>query len=487
MEEQLKRTVSGVKWSSLSSLSIAVIQFVTIILLASFLQKNELGQIAIIQTVVGITIIFLDIGIGNAVVYKRNITKEQLSSVYWVNVVSGAFFSIVIFFSASFIAAFYESTELVYAIKIVSISFFILSLSRLYKFLFIKYLHLKEVALSEILSYSIAFIVMLILLYLDYKVLAFVYSIIVRAVIQSSYLFFKGISLFIPSKIYNHKSLEELLRYGAFNLGENITDYFNAQLDTILIGKLLGLEVLGVYSIAKTLASKPLQLIAPVLSKVNFPLMAKEQANPKKLKEFYIISIKYLFTVVLVIYITMAFEASDLIHIIYRDKWVEAISILQLLTIMYAIKAIRNPMGSLILASGKVNWRFYWNISMLFIIPILIYVASFYGIHTIVLSLIIFYIIAFYVSFKLITQKILNISFKELVFPILHILSLMVPSIISMFILRELIDNMYIRIIIISIVSLALYIIAIYKFNNSFFEEVKQNIFKKKEESVKKE
>jgi O-antigen/teichoic acid export membrane protein len=239
--------------------------------------------------------------------------------------------------------------------------------------------------------------------------------------------------------------------------------------------------VLGVYSVAKVLASKPLQLIAPIISKVNFPLMAKVQNDKQKLKEFYIASIKYLFAVVVVIYITMAFEASDLIRIIYRDKWVSAIGIFQILTLMFVIKAIRNPMGSLILASGKVNWRFYWNLSMLGIIPGIIYLSSFYGINSIVLSLIGFYIIAFFISFKLITQRILSISISEIIYPVLHLLLIMIPSIIAMFVLRELIDNIYIRIVVVSFISLVLYLFTFYKFYNTFFEEIKRNIIDKQD------
>jgi len=477
-DKQLKkRTLNGVKWSSFSSLSVAVIQFVTVILLAYFLEKNELGQIAIIQTVVGITVIFLDMGISNAVIYKKDITEEQLSSVYWVNIFSGVFFTIIIFFSAELVATFYDSKELINAIKIISISFFILSLSRLYKFLFIKHLHLKEVALSEILSYAVAFIAMLVLLYLEYKVLAFVYSVIIRSIIQSLFLFSQGLKLFIPKAVYNHKSLKEFFSYGIFNLGQNISVYFNAQLDTILIGKLLGLEILGVYNVAKVLASKPLQLIAPVVSKVTFPLMAKAQTDLNKLKQIYITAIKYLFAVVLVIYVTMIFEAADLIQIIYGDKWQEAIPILQLIAVLYLVNAIGNPIGSIILATGKVNWGFYWNIGMLVLIPILIYISSGYGIYTMIISLILYHTVAFFISFKLITQRILNISLKELIQPILFLLVLITPSIISMFVINEIIDNKYIRIVVISIVSLVLYIFAIYKFNHSFYKEIKRNIF----------
>jgi len=439
-----------------------------------------MGQIAIIQTVVGFTIIFLDMGISNAVVYKDKITDEQLSSVYWVNLFSGVFFSIIIYLLAPLIADFYETEALTNPIRIVSFSFFILSISRLYKFLFIKYLQLKEVAISEMISYSIAFVVLLVLLTLDFKVLSFVYSIIIRSIIQSIYLFGKGLKIFKPKLVYNHASLEEFFRYGIFNLGQNLTVYLNSQLDALLIGKLLTLEVLGVYNIAKVLASKPLQLIAPVVSKVTFPLMSKVQNDLDKLKTIYLKAVQYLFVVVVVVYITMIFEAADLFTIIYGSKWEDAIPVFQLITVLYLINAIGNPIGSIILASGKVNWGFYWNLVMLVLLPLVIYFSSRYGIQTMIISLIVYHSTAFLVSFRLITQNIITIKLKEVLFPIMYFLVLLIPSIISMFVLYELIDNRYIRIVLLSTVSLLLYILSIYKFYNSFYKEISQHLFTKK-------
>lgn len=476
-DNQLKKVVlKGVKWSSYSSLTVAAIQFISIILLGIFLEKNEMGQIAIIQTIVGITIIFLDMGISNAVVHLKNITEEQLSSVYWVNIVSGIFFTMAIYLSAPIIADFYKSNQLNLYIETVSLSFIILSISRLYKFLFIKKILLKEIAISEILSYALAFVSLIILLKLNYKVFAFIYSILVRSVIQSLYLFIKGIQIFKPTLRYNHKSLKQLFNYGLFNLGQNITVYFNSQLDTILIGRLLGMEVLGVYSIAKNLASKPLQLISPVISKITFPLMSKVQFDNDRLKEIYIKSVQYLFSIVLIIYVVMSIESSDLIQIIYQEKYNDSIKLLQLLTFLFIVNAIGNPIGSLILASGKVNLGFYWNVAMLFVIPIVIYFSSFYGIEQIIINLIVFQIISFIFSFKLITKRILQISFSEIFFPLLYIILSIIPAVIVTILLYSHIDNPYVRIFGLSILALLIYIFSIYKFYKTYFMEIKNNI-----------
>jgi len=471
-----KKVLDGIKWSSYSSLIVATIQFVSVIILALYLQKKEMGEIAIIQTIVGITIIFLDMGISNAVVHKKDITKEQLSSVYWVNIASGFFFTSIIFFLAIPIANYYGSIELVKYIQIISISFLILSISRLYKFLFIKKIELQKIAISEIVSYIISFISLWILLYLNFKVLAFVYSILIRSIIQSIYLFIYGLKLFKPLLVYNHKSLKYLFNYGLFNLGQNLTVYINSQLDIILIGKLMGVEVLGVYSVAKVLASKPLQLISPIISKITFPLMSNVQFDNEKLKNIYLKAVKYLFSIVVIIYLVMLVEASDLIHIIYKNKWDDAIILLQLLTILYIINAIGNPIGSLILASGKVKLGFYWNVVMLLITPIIIYFSSFYGIKQIIISLIIFQLLSLIISYKIITKKILRISLSELLTPLLYILFLVLPSIITIVVLYNYISNPYFRIVGLSIIALLIYILSIYKFNNSYFKEIKNNL-----------
>ena len=68
------------------------------------------------------------------------------------------------------------------------------------------------------------------------------------------------------------------IKYGLYQTGESFVNFISAQLDQLLIGKLLGPDVLGIYAYVKALVFRPaLQLINPVVNKVAFPLIVKHK------------------------------------------------------------------------------------------------------------------------------------------------------------------------------------------------------------------
>ncbi len=171
---------------------------------------------------------------------------------------------------------------------------------------------------------------------------------------------FKGLKEYKPSFVFKVGKIKEFLSFGAYQMGEKSINYFNSQVDTILIGKLLGMEALGIYSIAKQLIMRPAQVINPIITKVTFPTMAKVQEDTERLKKIYLKTMNYLSSINFPIYAFLFVMAPDLVPLIFGDKWYEAIVIVQILSIYGAIRST----GSLLLA----NWGFYWNLGLFFYI-----------------------------------------------------------------------------------------------------------------------
>lgn len=165
-------------------------------------------------------------------------------------------------------------------------------------------------------------------------------------------------------------------------MAEKTLNYFNSQIDTLLIGKLLGVETLGVYNIAKQIIMKPIQIINPIVSKVSFPVMAKIQHDTDKLKEIYLKTINLLSSTNFPIYLFMFITAPQLVALIFGEKWIDAVVIVQILSIYGALRSIGNPVGALLLAKGRADWGFYWNLSLFFYVPTVLYLFSRGGIET---------------------------------------------------------------------------------------------------------
>lgn len=382
-----KKTLSGIKWTSFSSVAIAILQLAQVSILARYLVPSDFGLMAIVSVIIGFSALFMDMGISSAIIHKQDITYKQLSSLYWLNILAGIILFIVVYFSASAVADYYNELQIIPLIQLLALTFFISAIGNQYRILNQKKLLFNRLAKVEVISALLAFIVAVVCAMNDYGVYSLVYATLVNVSVSNLIFMLQGLKEHKPSLIYKHSEIKSLIGFGLFQMGERSINYFNSQFDTILIGKLLGVEALGIYSIAKTLVMKPAQIINPIVTKVTFPIMATMQHDTKQIKNIYLKTINYLCSVNFPIYIAIAVLAEPLVLILFGDKWTESVVILQILSFYFMFRSIGNPIGSLQLAKGRADLGFYWNLGLFSFIPLSVYLGSFYGLAGVAFAL----------------------------------------------------------------------------------------------------
>lgn len=382
------KAISGVKWTTLSTVVTTILQLLQLAILARFLDPSAFGLMALVMVVIGFSQAFLDMGISNAIIHKQEITKNQLSTLYWVNILAGLLLFCIISIAAPFVASLYEQSELTELIMIVALTFIIQPFGQQFMILWQKEMRFSEIAKIDIVNKSISLIVSVYLAYKGYGVYALIYGTLAGVVSQTVQFMYKGLKEYRPSFVFKLGEIKEFLGFGAYQMGEKMINYFNFQIDTMLIGKLLGIEALGIYIVAKQIIMRPAQIINPIITKVTFPTMAKIQDDTVKLKNIYLKTINYLSSINFPIYAFIFIFAHDIVMIMFGEKYFEAIYIMQILAIWGAFRSTGNPVGSLLLAKGKANWGFWWNLGLLFYVPVGIYVGSYWGLEGVSLGLI---------------------------------------------------------------------------------------------------
>lgn len=373
------QAISGVKWTTFSTVITTILQLVQLAILARFLDPSAFGLMALVMVVIGFSQAFLDMGISNAIIHKQEISKDQLSTLYWVNVLAGLVLFSIIAVISPFVADFYKEPELSQLVLIVALTFIIQPFGQQFMILWQKEMRFSEIAKIDIVNKSISLIVSVYLAYKGYGVYALVYGTLAGIVSQTVQFMYKGLKEYRPSFTFKPSEIKEFLGFGAYQMGEKTINFFNKEVDTLLIGKLLGVEALGIYTIAKQLIMRPAQIINPIITKVTFPTMAKVQNDTERLKNIYLKTMNYLSSINFPIYAFLFVMAPDLVPLIFGEKWNESIIIVQILSIFGAIRSTGNPIGSLLLAKGKANWGFYWNLGLFFYVPLGIYFSSQWG------------------------------------------------------------------------------------------------------------
>lgn len=408
-----KKALDGVKWNSISSANKVVLQFIQLVILSRLLSAEDFGLMALVMVVVGFSQMFIDMGISNAIIYKQDISENQLNSLYWISIIIGFFLCFIIIVSATLIANIYDNEKLEDLLYIISITFIVLPFGQQFMVLMQKKLLFYNIAIVEIISRICSFTVTIVLAFNDYGVYSLVYGALFYSIISTILFVYKGRSFYKPKFHIVLSEIKEFLSFGFFQLGEKISIYFNSEFDTILIGYLLGTDILGVFNIAKRFVSYPVVLINPIITKVSFPIFAKSNSSDENLKRIYFKIVNSLSYVNFPIYFLIFVLAKPFVLFVLGPTWIDSIILIQVLAITYMIKTTSNPAGSLALSKGRADITFYWNVIKLIYVPVAIYIGSLYDVVGVTVALLIIQVCLYYPTWKFIVNRICFATLKE--------------------------------------------------------------------------
>lgn len=467
------QAISGVKWTTFSTVITTILQLLQLAILARFLEPSAFGLMALVMVVIGFSQAFLDMGISNAIIHKQQISKEQLSTLYWINVFAGLVLFFIIALIAPFVSNFYNEPELTSLIIIVGLTFIIQPFGQQFMILWQKEMRFGEIAKIDIANKFISLVVSVYFAYKGYGVYALVYGTLAGVIIQTVLFMFKGLKEYKPSFVFKVGEIKEFLSFGAYQMGEKSINYISANIDKILIGKFIGMEALGFYNLAWQLIIFPLAKINPVVNKVAFPIYAKVQNELDKLSNYYTKSLSALFLVTIPLLVFIFLYSSEIVFIAYGRGWEVTAELLSILTIVGVLKAVGNPSGALILAIGRADIGFWWNLVWAITVTVALYITMIFSSDVMMVAYVLLglSIITSYIYHKIV-QAISKVAYKQLVinFFKIIILSSLIGGVSILLVLVVGITNELITLIVAGIICLLIYGIYLKKYEMKTIE-----------------
>lgn len=409
-----KIVLNGVKWTTISSIVTTICSLLSISILARYVDKSEFGLIAIAVFFLNFFDLFNDMGITAAILHKQNMEQEEYSSLYWFNIIVSIFLYCIVLLISPIVSLFYDFSQLKTLIPLLGLSLLINGIGRQFKIIQEKELRFKNISIVEISTSIVALLASSIFALEGLGIYALVANFLVYSFLSN--LLFLIISLFQGHKLtffYDFKKVKPFLKMGLYQMGGQIANYFNRDFDILIIGKLMGPEVLGIYSLAKQLVFRPFQIVNPIITKVVSPMLAKIRSSSEDLKISYLKVVNTVGSLNMIIYLLLFMFAPLAIKILYGPGFEEAIWIVRILCFYMIVRSVGNPIGSLTIATGKTYLEFYWNIGMLFITPLIIYIGALGNIYTSCIMLTCVFILSIYPFWKFVVSKMIDVSFSD--------------------------------------------------------------------------
>ncbi len=172
--------LKGIQWTSISQISRQLLQYITTLILANILKPGEFGLMAMALVITGFIDIFKDLGTSAALIHLTEINKRLISSIFWLNIIFGIIFTVLIFFTAPIISLFFNSSDIIPILKTLSILFFISSFGILPKSLMERELEFNSLAKIEVISVLISSVFGIVLALLNYGVWSLVFQALIN-------------------------------------------------------------------------------------------------------------------------------------------------------------------------------------------------------------------------------------------------------------------------------------------------------------------
>ncbi len=380
----LKKTaIAGIKWTTIGTVGRSLFQLMQISVLTRFLPKEAFGLVAMALFLVQFSNIFVDMGMSTAILHRQSATRNEYSSIYWLNIFISLSLYALLFFAAPVAASFYNEPQLISLIPILGLNLLLMAMGRQHYTMMQKRFHFEAIAKTELLSFFIGLISAVLFAVYGFGIYSLVYSTLIASFISNTLFLILNIR---SNPIHFHFRLREtkpFLRIGGYTMGSSLLDFFSREIDVLIIGKILGAESLGVYSLAKQIVLKLFSIINPIVISVFNPLLASIQKEKKRVRLSYLKIIKYFAYINFPVYVFIIVASREILQIVYGADYTSSYAVLSLLAFAYCLIALSNPVGSLQIATGRTDIGFKWTIIRVLVTPVFIYVGALGTIETV--------------------------------------------------------------------------------------------------------
>ncbi|WP_427115764.1 lipopolysaccharide biosynthesis protein [Pseudarthrobacter scleromae] len=340
-----------------------VISLGTTMVVARILSPGDFGLVAMVTSLAGLAEILRDFGLFNAAIQARSLTQGQKSNLLWLNFALGLTAAVIIYFSASAIAAFYDEPRLEQIVQLFSLTFIFNGLATQFRAEITRNLKFLQINLCEILPQLIACSVSIYLAYTGISYWALVIQHVITAFL--GLILATTLSGWMPGLPSRKENMRKLMGYGSTLTGTQLLSYLVRNIDTIALGKIFGPTAVGFYDRAYQVLLLPLGQINAPLTRVAVPVLAKIQDDKIRFEAYLQRAQLVACYVTVTIFAITAALAPSIVVVLFGSNWSQSGDILRLLAVGGIFRSLMQITYWTYLAKGMTKTQLKFDLVVL--------------------------------------------------------------------------------------------------------------------------
>ena len=346
-----KSVISNFLWRFAERCGAQIVTFVVSIVLARILAPEEYGIIALVTVFTTILQVFVDSGLGTALIQKKEADDLDFSSVFYFNLGICIILYLAMFLLAPLIAGFYNDVSLIPIIRVISLTIVASGVKGIQQSYVSRNMLFKRFFFSTLGGTIFSAILGIVMAYSGYGVWALVAQ-------QLSNTFIDTLILWLtvkwrPKKMFSWERLKHLLSFGWKLLISSLLDTVYNNLRNLIIGKIYSSSDLAFYNQGDKFPKVIVTNINASIDSVLLPSMSSVQDDHTRVKSMTRRAIKTSTYIMAPLMMGLAFCASPIVSLLLTDKWLPCVPFLQIFCITYMFWPIHTANLNAINAMGR--------------------------------------------------------------------------------------------------------------------------------------
>lgn len=417
MDIDKNTTVKNFIWRFAERCGAQLVTFVVSIVLARILSPDDYGTVALVTVFTTILQVFVDSGLGVALIQKKNADDLDFSSVFYFNFVVCIVLYAGMFFAAPIIASFYNDLTLIPIIRVISLTIVISGIKGIQQSFVSRNMLFKRFFFSTLGGTIFSAILGVAMAYAGCGVWAIVAQQLSNTAIDTLILWLTV--KWRPKKMFSWERLKTLFSFGWKLLISSLLDTGYSNLRSLVIGKMYSPSDLAYYNQGDKLPSIVITNINTSIASVLLPTLSSKQDDRKQLKNMTRRAIKTSTYIIAPLMMGLAFCAPPIVRLILTEKWVPCVPYLRIFCITYMFYPIHTANLNAINAMGRSDYFLKLEIAKKVIGMLLLLLTMRISVMAMAYSLLVSMVTSMVIN-SWPNKKLLKYSFKEQIIDILQ-------------------------------------------------------------------
>jgi O-antigen/teichoic acid export membrane protein len=374
-----QRAIQSSIWLFARRVSANLIRLGALAVLARKLSPSDFGLVALAQVLLQFIVLTGSIGIGTYVIYDREVGWEsRVNSAFWLNFIITVVQLGIVAVALPIIPHFYSQPGLQLLLLVLSGAFFVRQMRVVPEALIQRELKYQQLVVRDSIGDVISASISIVLAIVGWGVWSLVIPQIILEPIMLAVVF--SIAKWCPTLRFGSQEWPRIGKYSLSTMGSNILGLVLNDGDTLLVGKVLGLQSLGYYNAAWQLSNLIGRNVTSVVTSVALPSLAMLEKNRSRLRSSYCRMVKLLSIISFPLLFGMFVLADDFVNIIYGRGWEPVVLILRIFIIFTLVRSVTSPSSAIYNVLGRPDIGLKLNLSFLPVYLAAIYFGSGWGV-----------------------------------------------------------------------------------------------------------